>query len=122
MLARAVLQAWRQLASDSRDFRHVLQSVGRRMREGLMVETFGAWRDMVVAKQWKTAAMMRCGLYLLKSVWMYTPYLTRFGRQLVTACRCTAGKKCAIGCALLPVFPVFLCLRVLCFDCAEAVC
>jgi hypothetical protein len=59
MLARAVLQAWRQLASDCRDFRQVLQSVGQRMREGLMVETFGAWRDMVVAKQWKTAAMMR---------------------------------------------------------------
>jgi hypothetical protein len=29
------------------------------MQEGLMIETFGAWRDMVVAKQWKTAAMMR---------------------------------------------------------------
>lgn len=58
-LARAVLSAWRQLISDTRGFREVVQSVGQQMRLGLMAEALGGWRDVVRAKHWKTASMMR---------------------------------------------------------------
>lgn len=40
-------------------FRGVLLDVGQRMQAGLLSEAFQGWRDVLRARQWKTAAMMR---------------------------------------------------------------
>jgi hypothetical protein len=40
-------------------FRGVLKDVGQRMQAGLLSEAFHGWRDVLQAKQWKAAAMMR---------------------------------------------------------------
>lgn len=58
-VAAAALGAWRQLASDAAMFRGVLADVGQRMQAGLLSEAFHGWRDVLQAKQWKAAAMMR---------------------------------------------------------------
>jgi len=60
-VAVAALSAWRQLTADAASFRGVLHSVGRHMRLGLLSEAFLGWRDVIRAKQWKEANMMRWG-------------------------------------------------------------
>lgn len=58
-VAAAALGAWRQLEADAAMFRGVLVDVGQRMQAGLLSEAFQGWRDVLQAKQWKAAAMMR---------------------------------------------------------------
>lgn len=58
-IAAAALEAWRQLALDAASFRSVLVDVGQRMQAGLLSETLQGWRDVVRAKHWKEANMMR---------------------------------------------------------------
>lgn len=71
-LIRSVLTAWHQQASDALAFRQVLVAVGSQMRQGLLSETLGAWRDVVQTKTWKEAIMMRSGTVLsglLSFIW-----------------------------------------------------
>jgi hypothetical protein len=58
-VAVAALGVWRQLAHDGASFRGVLQDVGQRMQAGLLSDAFQGWRDVVRAKHWKEAGMMR---------------------------------------------------------------
>jgi hypothetical protein len=58
-VAAGALQAWHQVAADAASFRGVLLDVGQRMQAGLLSEALTGWRDVVRAKQWKAAAMMR---------------------------------------------------------------
>lgn len=58
-LAQSLLLAWRQQLSDAKAFRLVLTEVGHSMRLGMTAEVLMGWRDLLRAKQWKTASMMR---------------------------------------------------------------
>lgn len=58
-LARSVVKAWRQQTADGVTFREVLVSIGLQVKLGCLAEAFTGWRDVVRAKQWKQAVMMR---------------------------------------------------------------
>jgi hypothetical protein len=58
-VASAAIKAWHQLAGDAASFRGVLLDVAKRMQAGLLSEAFQGWRDMLQAKRWKEAGMMR---------------------------------------------------------------
>lgn len=58
-VAAAAIRAWHQVAADAASFRGVLHDIGQRMQAGLLCEVFQGWRDVLQAKRWKEAGMMR---------------------------------------------------------------